>query len=168
MEERIDEGRIKGAIAPISLEKTEKIVEQMKSSICQVYGKETGTGFFCKIQYEGKSIPVLMTNYHIIDDDFLKNNKELKISNSNGEIDFININEKTKIYSSIRDEYDIMIIKLQEKNIYHYLELDKQLFKENVEKIYKDQSIYIIHYPMKKVHVSFGYGIKWILYKTFL
>ena len=33
MEERIDEGRIKGAIDPISLEKTEKIVEQMKSSI---------------------------------------------------------------------------------------------------------------------------------------
>ena len=161
MEERIDEGRIKGAIDPISLEKTEKIVEQMKSSICQVYGKETGTGFFCKIPYEGKSIPVLMTNYHIIDDDFLKNNKEFKISINNGKNDFININEKTKIYSSIRDEYDIMIIKLQEeKNIYHYLDLDEDLFKENVEKIYKDQSIYIIHYPMKKVHVSFGYGIE--------
>ena len=136
MEERIDEGRIKGAIDPISLEKTEKIVEQMKSSICQVYGKETGTGFFCKIPYEGKSIPVLMTNYHIIDDDFLKNNKEFKISINNGKNDFININEKTKIYSSIRDEYDIMIIKLQEeKNIYHYLELDEDLFKEKTEKI---------------------------------
>ena len=96
MEERIDEGRIKGAIAPISLEKTEKIVEQMKSSICQVYGKETGTGFFCKIQYEGESIPVLMTNYHIISDDFLKNSKEVKISINDGdgeEYDTINISQ---------------------------------------------------------------------------
>ena len=33
MEERIDEGKIKGAIDPISLEKTEKIVEQMKTCI---------------------------------------------------------------------------------------------------------------------------------------
>ena len=103
-----------------------------------------------------------MTNYHIIDDDFLKDNKELKISINNEKIiDFININENSKIYSSIIDEFDIMIIKLEEKkNIYHYLELDEHLFDENIEKIYKDQSIYILHYPMKKVQVSFGYGVK--------
>ena len=109
----------------------------MKTCICHVYGKETGTGFFCKIRYEGKDIPVLMTNYHIINDDFLKDTRELKISINDGKIiDFININENSNIYSSIRDEYDIMIIKLEEgKDIYHYLELDEHLFDENIEKI---------------------------------
>ena len=92
MEERIDEGKITGAIDPISLKKAEKITEQMKTCICQVYGKETRTGFFCKIRYEGKDIPVLMTNYHIINDDFLKDTRELKISINDGKIiDFINI-----------------------------------------------------------------------------
>ena len=162
MEERIDEGKIKGAIDAISLEKIEMITEQMKTCICQVYGKEIGTGFFCKIRYSDKNIPVLMTNYHIINDDFLQNNKELKITINNGKIiDFININEKCKIYSSIRDNYDIMIIKLEkEKDIYHYLELDEHLFNGNIEKIYGDKPIYILHYPMKKVYVSFGYGFE--------
>jgi hypothetical protein len=42
------------------------------------------------------------------------------------------------------------------------LELDEQLFDEYSEEIYKDKSIYTLHYPKddKKVCVSFGYGIK--------
>ena len=54
-----------------------------------------------------------------------------------------------------------MIIKLgKEKDIYHYLELDEHLLNENIEKIYGDKPIYILHYPMKKVYVSFGYGLE--------
>ena len=163
MEGRIDEGKITGAIDALSLKNRNKITEKMKFSICQVYGELTGTGFFCKIPYEGKSVPVLMTNYHIISDDFLKNNKSFQISINNGEkYDTININENSKIYSSIRDKYDIMIIKLKdENNKYNYLELDEHLFDEDSEDIYKNKSIYILHYPNgNKVHVSFGYGIQ--------
>ena len=163
MEGRIDEGKIKDAIDAISLENIDKITEKMKTSICQVYGQLTGTGFFCKIPYEGKSIPVLMTNYHIISDDFLKNNKSFEISINNGEIyDTINIKENCKIYSSIRDKYDIMIIKIKdENNKYNYLDLDEHLFDNNSENIYKNKSIYILHYTFNdKVHVSFGYGIE--------
>ena len=131
----------------------------MKTCICRVYGEETGTGFFCKIQYEGESIPVLMTNYNIISDDFLKNSKEVKISINDGdgeEYDTININENSKLYSSMKEKYDIMIIKLEEeKYIYDYLEIDDHLFDEKKEKIYEDKSIYILHYPMGKSHVSF-------------
>ena len=57
-----------------------------------------------------------MTNYHVISDDFLQNNKKIKISINNGEkYDTIKVNENSKIYSSIRNEYDIMIIKLEEE-----------------------------------------------------
>ena len=72
MEGRIEEGKITGAIVPIPLENIEKISGQMKTCICLIHaGNKMGTGFFCKISYEGKSIHVLMTNYHIINDDFL-------------------------------------------------------------------------------------------------
>ena len=162
MVERIDEGKIKGAIDAISLKKLGKIEEQMKTCICQVYGDKIGTGFFCKILYQNKLIPVLMTNYHIISDEYLKNNKQVKITiNDDKIIDLININEKNKIYSSIKDKYDIMIIKLEKENNYNYLELDDSLFNNNSEQLYEEKSIYILHYPNgDKMSVSFGYGIK--------
>ena len=139
MEGRIDETKITGAIDALSLDNIDKITEKMKTCICKVYaGNKIGTGFFCRIPYEGKSIPVLMTNYHVISDDFLKNNKSFQISINNGEIyDTININENSKIYSSIRNKYDIMIIKLtDENNKYNYLDLDEHLFDENSEEIH--------------------------------
>ena len=104
-----------------------------------------------------------MTNYHIISDEYLKNNKQIKITiNDENIIDIIDIDENSKIYSSIKDEYDIMIIKLEkEKDIYNYLELDDILFHENSEKLYEEKPIYILHYPNGgKISVSFGYGIK--------
>ena len=164
MEERINEGKIIGSIDAITLGKTEKIAQQMKTCICQVYAdKKIGTGFFCKIPYENENIPVLMTNYHIINDDFLKNNEKIKITINDEKIfDTIDINEKSKIYSSEINKYDIMIIKLEEKkDIYQYLELDDNLFKEDSEQLYEDKSIYLLHYPMGyKISVSYGYGIQ--------
>jgi surface protein len=99
-----------------------------------------------------------MTNYHVILD-----NKKINITINNENIlDTININENNKIYSSIRYEYDIMIIKLdKEKDTYHYLELDDNLFNDNSEDLYKEKSIYILHYPKDgNISVSYGYGIQ--------
>jgi len=46
-----------------------------------------------------------MTNYHLINDDFLKNNKKIKISINNGnKYDNIAINQNSKIYSSMTNE----------------------------------------------------------------
>ena len=41
MTERIDEGQITGAVDAISLEKTEKIIEQMKTCICRIQAGNT-------------------------------------------------------------------------------------------------------------------------------
>ena len=51
------------------------------SCICKICGKEggVGTGFFCKIEYENELVPVLITNYHVIDDEFVESNDSLKI-----------------------------------------------------------------------------------------
>jgi len=164
MEGKVEEGKITGAIDAIPLENIDKISEQMKTSICQIYaGNKMGTGFFCNLPYKGKRIPVLMTNYHVISDDFLINNKKIKISINNGvKYNNIKIKENSKIFSSKTNEYDIMIIKLEEeKKLYHYLDLDEHLFDKEAEEIYEDKSIYILHYPNgDKINVSFGYGIQ--------
>ena len=46
---------------PVSLRQTERIIGQIKNnSICRINGK--GTGFFTKIPYKSKLLPVLITS----------------------------------------------------------------------------------------------------------
>ena len=163
MEERIEEGIIKESIDPITIKQTEEILNQMKNSICKIRGKATGTGFFCYINYEGKEIPCLMTNYHVLDNDFIKEKKMIEISMNDNEInEEISIKEKDIIYLSPNNEYDTIIIKLQkEENYINYLKLDDKLFNKNSEKGY--ESIYILHYPNgSNASVSYGKGIKFV------
>ena len=75
--ERIEEGIIPGSEKIEILENTG--LKYMEKYICKINGTSIGTGFFCKIKYNNELIPALMTNYHVIDDDFLKNNKFIKI-----------------------------------------------------------------------------------------
>ena len=54
-----------------------------------------------------------------------------------------------------------MILKINEDIAKNYLEIDNDIFKDKSELFYKDNSIYILHYPMdNKVSVSYGYGIE--------
>ncbi len=160
MEDKIEEGFIKGSIDIITIDKTEKILKQMKESICKINGKKIGTGFFCKINYNNELISVLMTNYHIIDDDYIKNNNKIIIY-INEIPKIININKDSKIYSSDKNKYDIMIIKINEDIINNYLEIDNDIYEDNSELFYKEKSIYILHNPLNgKVSISYGYGIE--------
>ena len=55
----------------VTINGTKIILNQMMSSICKIYqGK--GTGFFCKIPYKDIILKTLITNYHIIDEYFIK------------------------------------------------------------------------------------------------
>ena len=162
MEERIDEEEIKGAINSLTIKETEKILKQMKTSICKINGKLIGTGFFCSIKYNDNDIPCLMTNYHILDDQYIRNNNKIRISmNDNSINEELLIKENDILYLSQTSEYDLIIINLNKKEDYiNYLKLDDNLFNNNSELGYSEQSIYILHYPNStNVSVSFGYGI---------
>ena len=50
----------------------------MKYSICKIY-KANGTGSFCFIPYNSSFLRVLMTNYHVIDEQFIKENNIIKL-----------------------------------------------------------------------------------------
>ena len=65
------------SIEPLSLKQTEKIIEQMSNSICRINNK--GTGFFVKIPYKSKLLPVLITTNKVITTDDIQNNKNITI-----------------------------------------------------------------------------------------
>ena len=129
---------------PVSKDSTKKIFEQMNNSIYKIKDKNgnINIGFFSKVKYENKNIPVLIINYHIIKDlnyviYISKNNKKITV-------EFENL-----IY--INEQYDISIIGIKEEIVsrINFLELDEQLYENN----------YIIHYNKEEKDVLVSYGI---------
>ena len=158
MEDRKDEGFPQGAEEAIPLYKTE--YQSKENCICSINGNLLGTGFFCKIEFKRNFIPVLITNYHVVNDDFMNQNKKLTFYIKN-DLHSINIDKDSKIYSSIRDKYDIMIIRLKEGEVNNYLEIDRNIFEYDSENNYKNEGIYILHYPnAEEAKVSKGKGIE--------
>ena len=135
----------------VSLESTEKIIDQMKTAICKIYMSDSrATGFFTKIKYnEDKIRPVLITNYHVINE----SQKQITISINNDQ-KYINLESKI-IYMD--KKYDIIIIDIENyKGINNYLEIDMDLFNRNINS-YKNESIYLLRCPGgKRVSVSYG------------
>ena len=136
MEDFIEEGIIKGAKDMEEIKGT--WLEQKGNCICKINGIKIGTGFFCKIPFKENIISVLITNYHIIDDDFFENNNKLKLY-IDDKRKILNMDKNSKLYSSPNNKYDIMIIKMKEEyDINNYLEIDQNIFNNNSELSYKD------------------------------
>ena len=131
--------------------------------ICKISvdGNKFGTGFFCKIPYLKRNIPVLITNYNIIDDNFMKNNNQLTIYINNDMKKISNLKNR-RIYSSEQNKYDMMVIKLKEEDeIYNYLEIDQNIFKNNSENLFINEQVYLLHFPnSKEPSISYGKGIE--------
>ena len=142
---------------PVSISGTKKILDQMMNSICKIKMKgKSGTGFFCKISFEGYNINVLMTNHHILDQKYYDENKELRLLlNDEKDAKIIDLTKKRKTY--FNEEYDIALIELKSNdNINNYIELDDNLFKNELKAYYEDKSIYVLQYPSNNISVSYG------------
>ena len=115
----------------------------------------TGTGFFCHIPIGSEKFPVMITHYHIITDEFLKDNKSITIELSNKHKE-ININDNRLIYTN--EMYNITIIEINSKKdkITQFLDLDENIFNENFYN--KIKALYTIQYiEGEKIYVSYGY-----------
>ena len=99
MEETIDESFTPKSTKAISLSE-EKEYKSYENCICKIIAKSVGTGFFCKIEYEGNLVPVLITNYHVIDDEYMEKNNKLNYY-INKDLNVININIVRNINSTI-------------------------------------------------------------------
>ena len=143
---------------PITLEETQKILEQMTNCICKVKSKGIyGTGFFCRIRFlDNTFIKVLTTSYQILDEHYFKENNEINLI-INNQARIINLNKKRKIYSN--KDFDLTLIEIKESDkINDYFELDENILsQENPKLFYENKTIYIIQYlNMEKASVSYG------------
>ena len=69
---------IKGPVEPVNMKSTEKILNQMKNCVCKIKIRNVNaTGFFCKVPFI--NMIFLMTNFHAINEEYIKKNKEITI-----------------------------------------------------------------------------------------
>jgi len=146
----------------ISIEAIEIILKQMRNSICKICLKngKKGTGFLCKIPFaEGKKILTLITNNHIINQEYLNKEKTINGIFDNNKTKKINLKNK-RIYTN--KDYDITIIEIkQEDEIKEncFLEID-DIKKDKSSNGYIGNTIYILHYPIigneQKLSMSLG------------
>ena len=144
---------------PISIEGTKTILRQMQNNVCKIYNPEgrKGTGFFCNISHNNISIPVMITNNHVINEKYLKSNNIIKVTlNDDKEEKIIILNDNRRIYTNEKYGTTIIEIKPEIDKINNFMEIDE----ENYEKsnlTYNNESIYIMQYLNgEKAVVSYG------------
>lgn len=134
----------------MNIEDKENIYKKIKSSICKILinNNKEGYGFFCQIMNRNKSniIPVLITNYTTLSIEYIKTNENIKLLlNEDQEIKNIPLDDSRINYTN--EEINITIIGINPKTdgINSFLEIDNNIFEDNLEKIIKN--IYIIEKP---------------------
>ena len=152
-------------------EKCFDFLKQLEHCICKIERKDgsKGTGFFCIIPFPDKLnlLPVLITNNHVLNKDYISKGNIINFSLNNESESFkIIIDDSRLTYTS--KEYDITIIEINKNDGLEtdlFLDLDFDIFK-NIEQLENSQ-IYLLHYPNGfKLKVSFGV-IKKILPQDF-
>ena len=145
----------------VTIEGTRIILSQMENCICKLYPKtrEKGTGFFCKIPFLNKLLPVLITNNHVLNEEDIKSDKIIRLT-INDKLKKIEINNSRKKYTNSKIDLTIIEINPNKDEIYNYLEIEENDIYSNEEILeldYPSKSIYILHYP--KGHLSVSYGL---------
>ena len=147
----------------IGLEQLDIIKQKMEKSICKIKCPKGGfgTGFFCKIPFpnELNLLPLIITNYHVLDETDLKIGNSFIFSLKNDELIFkILFDNKRKTYTN--EQYDITMIELKQSDElkgYSFLDIDDNVFIDKPNNYYQKKTIYLIHYPNgQKVEFSSG------------
>ena len=162
------EKTISDYLRPISINGTEKILNQMRKSVCKIHKEDgtKGTGFFCRIEYpnQNKYLYLLMTNNHILEEKDIKNDNNIIISlNNEDEFRNIKIDNSRKVYTSEKLDVTFIEIKPNFDKIEDFLDIDENIYKnENfLNDIYSKKSIYSLHYPKgKNIVVSYGLSLE--------
>ena len=159
-----NEAKIPGTPDAISFEGLEIIKEQKENNVCKIVKENlTGTGFLCLIPFPDKlhPLPVLFTCYHVLNDDDIKPGKEIKLIFNDKIEKILKIDSSRMIYTSKEEEYDTTIIEIKDEDnfdINNMLEIDNNIYKNNLNEFYRNKTIYIIHYP-KGLNSSYSNNI---------
>ena len=152
----IKEKKIKGNINYVSVTKLKEYLETLEKCVCKIISGEVGSGFFCKLiikEFSDIQRPFLITNNHVINEDFLNSQNILKIKVNKKE-KLLNLKNRIKL-TDVKKDFTLIEIKNFDK-IYNFLEvcpdIMKDSFKENIAKT----EIIIPQFPENELSVSFG------------
>ena len=137
----IKEKDIEGAITSIQGETLEKINDQMKNCSCIIECKEkgNGSGFFSLIPFPNKtrSLPVLMTNNHVLSKEDIIKGKKINIYMKEKKFNIL-VDDSRRVHTN--KSYDITIIELHENDgldINKFLEIDDSIYKNKLDDFFK-------------------------------
>ena len=119
--------------------------KRMNNSVCRIFNNGKGTGFFTKIPYNNKLLPVLITNNHIINQNDINNNINITFYiNNDKKIRKIKLDNNRLKYTNEKFDITILEIKENEDNLNNtYLELDDEII--NYFKLDKKDHEYILY-----------------------
>ena len=139
-------------LKPVSKQCTQRILEQMNNTSFGIIKDTHQICFFIKIKYKNIIMPVLITNYQIIN--YIANNNKYLNIYINNELNKIEVGNG-KYFNK---EYDLAVIQIKENNKINYFEIDDNIYEKEIENYYNKESIYIINYNDKN-DIQVAYSI---------
>ena len=143
----------KGGPPALTLKNIEEIFE-LEKAMCKIKFQInergrliTNYGSGCFIELNEEDFPFtkfLLTNNHVLDQEQIKGNKILDVY-YNGKIKKINLSKRRR-YTNKNLDYTCIEI-FEEDNIEQYYYIDQRVFQNNLD-AFKDEDIYILHYPL--------------------
>ena len=80
-----------------------------------------------------------MTNYHLINDQYIYNNKEIRFSlNDDSVMKKIEIDDNRKIYSNKKYDTTIIEIRPEKDKLYNFLDIDEKIYIDESQNFYKN------------------------------
>ena len=126
---------------PVTKETHKKISEYLDNSIYQIKVDEDkyGIGFFCSLKCHNKKAIVLITNYQIINENYLKNHEYVDILMNQKSIRVV-----FNLIYYLDKQLDLSVIEIKENKKIKILELDDDIYRKESETYFNKESIYII------------------------
>ena len=160
----IEEKMLKNLSKSIPIDSLKFLIELTEKRICKIELKDggSGTGFFCSIPYldNWKTYKTLITNNHVLTEEYLLPGEIIKFSINNEKEHFkLEINDKRIVYSSKEDDVSIIELKPEDGlSKDSFFEIDNRIFDENFINIFKNQPVFLLHYPKGKL-MNFSDGL---------
>lgn len=140
----------------------EKLTDERKKNIIRIELPEEkfASGFLCKVSIGDILMPVLITCYHVLNEDYLKKNKFLHFSyflKKEKKENFLDLTKPR--LTEFNKENDFTIIEIKETDnldIYSFLEMDNSINLEDPQ--IQDKKIYLLHFPKGVQNIQFSKG----------
>ena len=128
------------------------ILEQIKKSFCKIEINGIGTGVLLKLQKKNDFILGLITCQHVIEEKYIKDQKEIKIIYFNSkdtpkDIKIILNTDERFIRNYMYLNLDITFVQIYPTEIEEDYFLETKFFENQNEEDLINKTVYIFHYP---------------------